>query len=91
MRLHQLKVEYEPEQDRLLMLVATNEGMELRLTLTRRFVKLLWPLLVKGGDWPAERIVGARRVLARGGRVHSIPFEHERSTTALLERIRRPA
>ena len=48
-------------------------------------------VLVKGGDWPAERIVGARRVLARGGRVHSIPFEHERSTTALLERIRRPA
>jgi len=44
-------------------------------------------VLVKGGDWPAERIVGAAGVLARGGRVLSIPFEHERSTTALLERI----
>jgi rfaE bifunctional protein nucleotidyltransferase chain/domain len=45
-------------------------------------------VLVKGGDWPAERIVGAAGVLARGGRVLSIPFEHERSTTDLLRRIR---
>jgi rfaE bifunctional protein nucleotidyltransferase chain/domain len=44
-------------------------------------------VLVKGGDWPVERIVGAREVLARGGAVHSIPFEHQRSTTALLARI----
>ena len=46
-------------------------------------------VLVKGGDWPVERIAGAREVLARGGRVESIAFEHERSTSALLERIRR--
>jgi len=45
-------------------------------------------VLVKGGDWPQERIVGGRDVLARGGRVVSIPFEHERSTTALMRRIR---
>jgi rfaE bifunctional protein nucleotidyltransferase chain/domain len=45
-------------------------------------------VLVKGGDWPVERIVGASSVLARGGRVVSIPFEHERSTTALVQRIR---
>lgn len=44
-------------------------------------------VLVKGGDWPPARIVGASGVLARGGSVHSIPFEHARSTTALLERI----
>jgi rfaE bifunctional protein nucleotidyltransferase chain/domain len=44
-------------------------------------------VLVKGGDWPVERIAGAAGVLARGGRVLSIPFEHERSTTALLRRI----
>jgi len=46
-------------------------------------------VLVKGGDWPVERIVGAKEVLARGGRVESIAFEHERSTTGLVERIRR--
>lgn len=46
-------------------------------------------VLAKGGDWPVERIVGAGSVLARGGQVVSIPFEHERSTTALLKRIRK--
>jgi D-glycero-beta-D-manno-heptose 1-phosphate adenylyltransferase len=45
-------------------------------------------VLAKGGDWPVERIAGAASVLARGGRVLSIPFEHERSTTTLLRRIR---
>lgn len=44
-------------------------------------------VLVKGGDWPVARIVGAAGVLARGGAVHSIPFEHARSTTALLARV----
>jgi rfaE bifunctional protein nucleotidyltransferase chain/domain len=46
-------------------------------------------VLVKGGDWPAEKIVGAVDTLRRGGRVVSIPFEHQRSSTALLEKIRK--
>jgi len=46
-------------------------------------------ILVKGGDWPVEKIVGAKEVLGWGGEVHSIPFLHTRSTTALLEKIRR--
>ena len=45
-------------------------------------------ILVKGGDWPVERIVGAPEVLGWGGKVHSIPFIHEKSTTALLDKIR---
>ena len=45
-------------------------------------------ILVKGGDWPVEKIVGYQEVIARGGSVHSIPFRHERSTTALLQKIR---
>jgi len=45
-------------------------------------------VLVKGGDWPVDRIVGAREVLGRGGSVRSIAFEHERSTTRLVARIR---
>jgi D-glycero-beta-D-manno-heptose 1-phosphate adenylyltransferase len=45
-------------------------------------------VLVKGGDWPVEKIVGAREVLGWGGAVHSIPFRFERSTTALLSKIR---
>ncbi len=47
-------------------------------------------ILVKGGDWRAQDIVGASAVQGWGGTVHSIPFEHQRSTTALLEKIRRP-
>jgi rfaE bifunctional protein nucleotidyltransferase chain/domain len=45
-------------------------------------------VLVKGGDWPLERIVGAQQVRGWGGEVHAIPFLHERSTTAVLARIR---
>lgn len=45
-------------------------------------------ILVKGGDWQPEHIVGSKEVLSRGGTVHSIPFLHERSTTALLKKIR---
>lgn len=45
-------------------------------------------ILVKGGDWKPDAIIGAKEVLAWGGAVHSIPFEHERSTTALLGKIR---
>jgi hypothetical protein len=56
MKLHQLKVDYHAEQDRLLMLIATSEGVELRMWLTRRFVKLLWPLLVKLAEEASPRI-----------------------------------
>lgn len=45
-------------------------------------------VLVKGGDWPVQQIVGAAEVQGWGGRVVSIPFEHDRSTTALVKRIR---
>ena len=44
--------------------------------------------LVKGGDWPADKIVGAKEVRSWGGTVHSIAFEHDRSTTKLLSKIR---
>lgn len=45
-------------------------------------------ILVKGGDWQPADIVGAKEVRGWGGAVHSIPFLHERSTTALLRKIR---
>jgi rfaE bifunctional protein nucleotidyltransferase chain/domain len=46
-------------------------------------------VLVKGGDWALGDIVGASQVQGWGGAVHSIPFVHERSTTSLIEKIRR--
>jgi rfaE bifunctional protein nucleotidyltransferase chain/domain len=45
-------------------------------------------VLVKGGDWAEERIVGAAEVRAWGGRVVSLPIRHDRSTTGVIERIR---
>jgi len=45
-------------------------------------------VLVKGGDWKPEAIVGAAEVRAWGGSVHAIPFIHQRSTSALIDRIR---
>ncbi|HEX4331152.1 MAG TPA: adenylyltransferase/cytidyltransferase family protein [Usitatibacter sp.] len=44
--------------------------------------------LVKGGDWSVERIVGAKDVQGWGGKVHSIAFRHDRSTTRLIGKIR---
>jgi bifunctional ADP-heptose synthase (sugar kinase/adenylyltransferase) len=53
-------------------------------------IELLRPeVLVKGGDWPAAQIVGAKETLARGGRVLSIPIQYQRSSSALLEKIRK--
>ena len=45
-------------------------------------------VLVKGGDWTADNIVGAAEVKSWNGAVHSIPFVHERSTTGTLKKIR---
>lgn len=45
-------------------------------------------VLVKGGDWPVDKIVGSAETLARGGKVHSIPFLFQTSTTATLKKIR---
>ena len=44
--------------------------------------------LVKGGDWQIEDIVGGDYVTSTGGKVHSLEFEFDRSTTALLQKIR---
>jgi rfaE bifunctional protein nucleotidyltransferase chain/domain len=53
-----------------------------------RILQVRPDVLVKGGDWAIDRIVGATEVQGWGGFVHSIPFAHDRSTTALLGRIR---
>jgi rfaE bifunctional protein nucleotidyltransferase chain/domain len=45
-------------------------------------------VLVKGGDYTAATTAGADEVIAGGGRFVAIAFEHSRSTTSLVERIR---
>ena len=44
-------------------------------------------ILVKGGDYTTDTIVGADTVIANGGTVEIIPLIPEKSTTALLDRI----
>jgi rfaE bifunctional protein nucleotidyltransferase chain/domain len=44
--------------------------------------------LVKGGDWQTNRIVGSDIVGAYGGQVHSLLFHYDRSTSAIIARIR---
>lgn len=44
-------------------------------------------VLVKGGDWPIDQIVGRDIVQARGGRVMTIPLIPDVSTTSLVRRI----
>ncbi|MGC4096882.1 MAG: D-glycero-beta-D-manno-heptose 1-phosphate adenylyltransferase [Nitrospira sp.] len=48
-------------------------------------------VLVKGGDWTRDRIVGRELVEARGGVVTTIPLVPGLSTTGLLQRIRSTA
>ena len=53
-------------------------------------IKNLQPdVLVKGGDWQPDEIVGADVVRARGGTVCSLPYARGYSTTALVKRIQR--
>lgn len=51
--------------------------------------RILPDVLVKGGDWAVENIVGADVVRSSGGKVVAIPFEDGFSTTGIIERIRR--
>jgi rfaE bifunctional protein nucleotidyltransferase chain/domain len=44
-------------------------------------------ILVKGADWPRDRIVGADFVESRGGRVITIPLVDGQSTTCIIDRI----
>ena len=46
-------------------------------------------VLAKGGDWPVDKIVGNGEVAGWGGKTVSIPFIHQQSTTALLDKIRK--
>ena len=46
-------------------------------------------VLVKGGDWKPEQIVGSEVVLSNGGEVRSLQFRAGRSTTNIVESIKR--
>jgi rfaE bifunctional protein nucleotidyltransferase chain/domain len=54
-------------------------------------IRLLRPkILVKGGDWKVEQIVGSEDVLSWGGKVRSIEYIEGRSTTEMISRAKNP-
>ena len=56
----------------------------------REIVAALLPdVLVKGGDWASDRIIGREEVEAAGGRVVSVPVLAGYSTSAMVEKIRK--
>lgn len=81
-----------PEKERAEILAALEsvDAVVIFDELTPREVisRLLPDVLVKGGDWPGDQIVGREEVEAAGGRVVSIPLVPGYSTTAILQKIR---
>ncbi|HCM38859.1 MAG: ADP-heptose synthase [Bdellovibrionales bacterium GWB1_52_6] len=52
-------------------------------------LKLHPDMLVKGGDWKPQQIVGAAEVVAWGGKVRSLPYLEGHSTTRIIEKTRK--
>lgn len=54
-------------------------------------IRALHPdVLVKGGDYTPETVVGRSEVESRGGRVVIVPLTAGHSTTSIIERLRDP-
>ncbi|MGW8267710.1 MAG: D-glycero-beta-D-manno-heptose 1-phosphate adenylyltransferase [Longimicrobiales bacterium] len=80
-----------PQEDRALVLAALESVTAVTLfhedTPREILAALLPDILVKGGDYSPEQIIGGEEVEAAGGRVHVIPFIAGRSTSGLITRI----
>ncbi len=80
-----------PQEDRALVLAALESVAAVTLfhedTPLELLAALLPDVLVKGGDYSAQEVVGREEVEAQGGRVEIIPFILGRSTTELINRI----
>jgi hypothetical protein len=75
MKLHQLRLDYITEHDRLLLRISTDDGKEVLLWLTRRCVRLLWPLLVgMAQSSPKIALQGSPEA-----RAALLGFEHEQA------------
>jgi D-glycero-beta-D-manno-heptose 1-phosphate adenylyltransferase len=80
-----------PERERAEILAALEcvDGVVIFDEATPRetIAALLPDVLVKGGDWPGDRIVGREEVEAAGGKVVSVPVVAGYSTSAILKKI----
>lgn len=82
---------YVPQDDRRDMLLALRCVDEVVIfddpTPARLIAEYRPQVLVKGGDWTVDKIVGADIVLGYGGEVHSLALLPGYSTTQVVERI----
>ena len=74
MTIHQLQVAFDAAEDRLLFRLTTTAAEEFRIFLTRRFVRVLWPMLVK----TIESKVAVKAPAAQARR-EVLAFEHEKA------------
>ncbi|MBT8762545.1 D-glycero-beta-D-manno-heptose 1-phosphate adenylyltransferase [Desulfohalobiaceae bacterium Ax17] len=81
-----------PEMDRALVLAGlgcVNFVIIFSEDTPYNLIKAVQPdVLVKGGDWPIDKIVGKDIVLAKGGEVKSLDFLPGYSTTSLIDKIK---
>lgn len=89
-----LKGERRPilNQDERIVTLAALEAVDYVTTFEEdtplALIQLLQPhVLVKGGDWNPEAVIGREVVEANGGRVVLIPYQEGLSTTGIIERI----
>jgi D-sedoheptulose 7-phosphate isomerase len=82
---------YVSEKDRAALLLALQCVDEVRIfdeTTPQNLIEEIKPnILVKGGDWEVNQIIGADFVIKNGGKVHSLPVKDGFSTTSLVEKI----
>jgi D-beta-D-heptose 7-phosphate kinase/D-beta-D-heptose 1-phosphate adenosyltransferase len=80
-----------PEDERA-ELIASLECVDLVIVFSEddpgALISVLKPLvLVKGADWPKDKVIGRETVESLGGEVKNIPLVEGRSTTAVIEEI----
>lgn len=71
--IYQMRVEFDAPEDRLLMSIISKDGTEFRMLFTRRFVRLLWPNLLK----LAESTPEAAAQQSEAARESIVRFQHE--------------
>jgi len=83
-------VPQDERRELLLALEAVDEVVLFNEDTPIKLIEAIKPdFLVKGGDWAKDQIVGSEFVEAHGGTVLSLPFHGGKSTTNIVEKIRR--
>jgi D-sedoheptulose 7-phosphate isomerase len=82
------------QNDRAAVLLALEPVDEVRifdeLTPEKLIREIMPDVLVKGGDWKTDEIVGADVVIAKGGTVHSLPLVDGYSSSKIVEAMKAP-